>query len=537
MSESLSSLVVEDLSQADELRPSSESSNEGSGREWERDDLTPLVAANSNILGRCQWMQGAVVTLGEAMANYSGWAFITEENQDIAIAAVMEFLANPVEETEEPQEETEEKEEEATDEEKSDNKRNQKTEEQADQKNTKNETNEKKSKPEIERVKNPETQAKNIEKQPETEEPKVNKPEVGEPTKAPHVEPEHSPQAESPPDKEEKVFKLKPELAIDKPAQAIDTYPKAGHELEEPDQTQPELNNLQAGELQNAQPKSLIEDQIVDFEPARTEHTFLEPESFEGPEKDLETIYENNMDAEEETVVESLEAQMQGRDLPNIYEKITDEQPPVFYEATDLESTEYSLEPTDAEPLFSLVDKTNDSVQGNVVQPEMLVQIDSEPEEVEVFEPGINVGGEPNDIEAANKLRANEILDKITLAPQKLETNTDESKVPELEVKEELKDLLVELLEIIEIEYQPELVEKLAELILKWQTGSEIEMITIQQEINDVFLGEGTQEVIQLLLAGRGSGKATSNVFVLGKTAIQLSLEEIPAIYQLTQAA
>ncbi len=78
--------------------------NETHDMQWTRDDLTPLVTANANVLVRCHWMQGAEMTLGDAMRSYPNWSLITEENQDIAIAAVLELLANPVVEMEEPAE-------------------------------------------------------------------------------------------------------------------------------------------------------------------------------------------------------------------------------------------------------------------------------------------------------------------------------------------------------------------------------------------------------------------------------------------------
>lgn len=125
---------------------------------------------------------------------------------------------------------------------------------------------------------------------------------------------------------------------------------------------------------------------------------------------------------------------------------------------------------------------------------------------------------EPEEAEAVHQ-----ILDEIAEIPRQLEISADGEVMNEQVIREELEEQFIELFERLGIEYSPELIEALVELVIS-QRLEEVKSIELaDEEVELIPKEEGTHEFItQLLASVAGIRKALLQAYLLGKSALQL---------------
>lgn len=122
---------------------------------------------------------------------------------------------------------------------------------------------------------------------------------------------------------------------------------------------------------------------------------------------------------------------------------------------------------------------------------------------------------EPETAEALN-----EILDKIIEVPAMLEGDGENS-LSELEAQEQLEELFIELFELAGIDYTPEVIESLANLIINSHLAEEIDNPEYE-ETSLASHGIGTHEIIKKLLAVLNSiKKAIAHAATIGRSALR----------------
>lgn len=526
-------------------------------RIWqEQDELTPLVSANAHMLVKPSWMSGQIVPLGVAMNNYP-WSpdWTDPGEQTFLISVVLDLLANRVNETEEPEEESDD-EEPAEKEEKGEPEPAPAKQQAPEQKITKDE---------------PKPAAKVIEtvqqEQPQTVNG-VNTP----PPAAAKLSPEAQPVKTyvSP----EAVVSTAQAIQIEPPVQTYSEakeIPHASDTINEPSAfTRPETvitENLseaatEASEIDAFQPEikpalisieqfspaDIAEPAVV--EPLQTapiseipesrpvmpvleieEEILLADEEILGDDADMidertepighetdiaamagELIYERSDD--EETLGLFDEAE-NGPEL--LAGETTALEEIVFYQSAEelfIEETE----PAEQPPAFI-------SDEQPAEQPAIYVAENPEPiraaiEEIEGVLYELVENTENRETEPAEEVI--EILEKINEVQATMEPGPTESQPPELEpdAREELEELIIELFEATGVDYGPEIIEYLAQAVIKQH---------VINKIRDTYAGTdespkdyGTHEIIKQLLTGLSNIKTEIYACAIGRSAIRL---------------
>lgn len=116
----------------------------------------------------------------------------------------------------------------------------------------------------------------------------------------------------------------------------------------------------------------------------------------------------------------------------------------------------------------------------------------------------------------------NEILDKITEIPKQIDVHGEENVTTVEEAQAELRELFIELLDFIDLDYTPELVESLASLTIRWHQTAEIEIPDNEKTVDDIDQGSGTHEAIKKLIIGLSDSKSMAQAHFVGRSALRL---------------
>jgi hypothetical protein len=171
-------------------------------------------------------------------------------------------------------------------------------------------------------------------------------------------------------------------------------------------------------------------------------------------------------------------------------------------------------------------------------KPDLLKQVEPAHDVAERFTP-INIQVEEIEhtlIQLAERIKegspeeagkADENLTKIIETAAKFEEQSGDTIIAETGIQEELEELFTELLENAGINAPPELVESLAYLTVKYHLAKEIKKLNNEEVLDDLPQDTGTHEsIMQLLLSFGSIKKSLEQVWVIGKSALQLSLSQ-----------
>jgi len=501
----------------DRIDISGDHETDDEGWDWE---LTSLVAANADILVRVSWMGGAEMTLGAAM-----WTFppITRENVHQVIAEVYQLLANRVIESEEL-EETDESEEEKVE----------SNEEKLIKKPEKRESTEKSQ-----------TKTK-IPKEPissSTEDAKKLSPKII--VAAKRLEPIHEAEksAGSMVDESDKPNTPTPPAAKD----ALNKNILAAKTLMEParltlafevPETEIAPDPVFESRATSDESKIVTAQQAENLTAPVAAEMAAEPESIEPLPLDLNDLAIAVEPAElADEVIELVEDQpaLPALDFPIGMDSLADfvemeaafdhleesvvEPEEQLFDVPTLEVFEADLEVADAVPAPEL-DVSNLPSRVGITSSEEEVQVSLTAEEIEdsLTELIERIeASKPETIEMAN-----EVLDKIVAVPLQLEAARDEDIVSEAEAQKELEELFSELLENMDVDCTPELVEALAYLTLKWRLDDQIDRLKSEIEIDERPMGGGTHEIKQLQAGLSNLKKLAALAEAIGWSAVQL---------------
>ncbi len=164
-----------------------------------------------------------------------------------------------------------------------------------------------------------------------------------------------------------------------------------------------------------------------------------------------DSISEPNLDVEEETVVVELEEEVELQSQPEIVD---------LEEFADLDS--YIVEENFASDLVEKVQSI-----------------------------------EPEAIEAVSEIEQ--------VVPE-IEVN-DNNNIAKAEIPDQVEEKIIELIEYAEVDYPPELTEKLTDLVRKWHAGDEVQKMRIEREIGELIQDPGTREDIINILVGINNDK------------------------------
>ena len=511
-----------------------EGSEDKKSNGWERDDLTPLVQANAHVLVECGWMPGGPVTVGEAMNNYPGWALVTEETQDVAIAAVLELLARQVIEAEEEDElQVEEPTEAPAAEKKSDTE----TEVRQVRENSKKADAKARSEQEVDKAERPAPVADKAGATPRpadgmkavkaaaaasTPSDTVKLTDISKTPSAASITTE-SPTPPAVTDKADREFVSEPAAAENRPAVTTSAA----------ESTAGTTRRIPAFKA----PEAFAVDPIVAADPALTGRqpaVGQEPELLTPLEITEETFAELADPAEEAEARKEEPALVAIGHQIDIYisfdsedELLTsdfnetglasDEQ----YEIFDMPTAEAADDSLEAEELnLPLRSELGLSEQVEADRPEQLIPAGLTVETIEDSLMQVAESIEASPPETAEKI--NEILDKIIEVPAKLKAS-DKETITEADAQAELEELFVELFDNAGIDHTPELIESLARLTLKWHLADEIGQLKTEEETDKAPQAGGTHEIIRKLLAGLSIiKKAITHASAIGKSALQL---------------
>jgi hypothetical protein len=288
------------------------------------------------------------------------------------------------------------------------------------------------------------------------------------------------------------------------------------------DRTEPELQtfkeaSFKESNLELEQFESVVETENLVYEEDQFDMA-AEPQDVEGddlPGDMLQLISEENILADftdevvvvghpEDDIFATTELdQFADSEVPEIVEQGLEisaetlvgdaEAEPVFFEPTESASSEQ--QPQGIAPL--------EEAQTSLMRLSELIE-DSPPETV---------------------IAVREILNKIIEIPAKLEIFVTNDSISETEPQEQLEELFTELLELVGMEYTPELVEVLARLTLEWQLGDEIQILKSQEDPDDTPQDIGTHEIIKKLLLSLSTlQKTLAYAGAIGKSALQSSI-------------
>ena len=533
MSETISFVAESEVGVLDQTIESYGPSVEAIDKQWDRDDLTPLVRANANA--PVLW-QGSEMTLSEAIENYLAQNPVTEESQDIAIAVVLELLANPVIKTEEPAEEDMTEEEPAKIE-AADKKSNTKTEAQKPPENPKTVEPQKQPKQEVSEAKRLEPSTSNAEKISESQDSSSIKPE-------PEVLANHRLESERSNQNVAKVEATANAIASEALALTSNTSGSSPQESVINQTTRglaPLALSLEAKPAFDG--RKLVANQETEKHtlPIAIETT-AEPEAVELSGLDFERAIISDDPTElgdEKNGVTEDKSELVVIDHPMVVDGLTnftEEEVPLdhieetglepnelyeFYNIPSLEVARDSQEAGEEALISRLGYESNLSGQMEIGGPEQLVRVSLTIEGIE--DCLIQLSERIKASEPETTEQVNEILDKIIEVPAKLEARSGENIFIEVEAQEELEELFTKLLDKMGIDYTPELIEALARLTLKWHLADEIEQLKNEEETDKAPQGIGTHEIIKKLLAGlRIIKKAMTHACAIGKSALQL---------------
>lgn len=480
------------------------------------DALRELVAANADVMVRCPWMGGAEVTVSNAMTTFNYPPNLTAADEPYLISVVLDLLANRVEDTKEEEDETEE---DQTDEEES----------------NKDEPAKEKA---VENKNDPKTQK--VQDTPKAAE--LDKPAKDEAAQTKPSEPRAS--------ITEKNSALEANNSINE-----ENFDPENHVLDKPDQHIQAAAEVEVAEnFSNAPDNSVIETEpptVTDIPPKSMNAAPVAVETdeiaptFEIPKEHI--LDESDIKTADEILDSGIEVVDEATELN---EELQENEPPDYeaevFEISDFESEqeipigdlETDLE-LDDELLFGrhtiYVDEDFlDPAEIPVYQPdsetifsrqtkmaaEKPVQVTAPIEEVEksvVHLVDRIESAEPETIEIAN-----EILDKIIEVPAKLDAGNDKEIITEVQAQEELEELFTELLEILDIEYNPELIESLARLTMQLRLADKVKEIKTGESTDETPSGYGTHEIIRQLLNGISDLKKTSQAGAIGQLTMLL---------------
>jgi hypothetical protein len=551
LSETISFTAASEVGIFDQDNESYDTGVEEKNPLWDRDDLTPLVGANANV--PVMW-QGVETTLSDAISSYLAMNPVSEETQDIAIAVVLELLANGVVETEEPGNEDEETAE--TDE-----------PEEEEPAETQEPDQTSSAKPEVQKLP---ASTKTVDTQPQPNN-QIDEPE--------HLEP--------PTIRAEAVPVPEPSQAIEAKAEAAGSSLNSSTNIaNEARASAPETPSVINHATGNSAPESVsVIDKTaqeftpvsrsVEHRPGETKPAAKSEVAVKQPIPILEKTTTNAIDPEiesialpaaVETAAEPEPTELSPSDFETAtttdeiaeisYEEIAvaDDEPLVtfdyriaaggpndFNEEVRLDQTEeIGLEPDELyefsytpsleivadnlvaedEVLISPVDDELDfSKPIKTTAPEQIVQRSLTIQEIEDSLIQLTERIEASQPETAEKL--NDILDKIIEVPLRFET---ENIITEVQAQDELEALFTELLDITGVDYTPELVECLVRLTLERHLVDEIKKLKRQEQTDKAPQGIGTHEIIKKLLLSLSTLKKTlAQAGAIGKSALRLS--------------
>jgi hypothetical protein len=172
--------------------------------------------------------------------------------------------------------------------------------------------------------------------------------------------------------------------------------------------------------------------------------------------------------------------------------------------------------------------ESNLSGQIENISPEQPIQVSLTIEEIEDSLIQLAEHIEASELETTENV--NGTLDKIIEVPAKLDEHNGENSITETEAQEELELLFTKLLDILDIDSTPELIESLALLTLKWHLAHDLEKLKNEEEIDNVPQGSGTHEIIKKLLVGLSKiKKAMSYASAVGRSTLQLYVFSLAA--------
>lgn len=138
----------------------------------------------------------------------------------------------------------------------------------------------------------------------------------------------------------------------------------------------------------------------------------------------------------------------------------------------------------------------------------------------EIEETMINLAEYIDSSEPETAEMANDILEKIVEVTERFES--DEYDIPQIEAHEEIEELFIELLDVIGVEYTPDLTESLARLALDWLPAAENESPEIQPAAGNTAQDSGTHEIIKKILIGLNDSQSVSQACSVGRSALRL---------------
>jgi hypothetical protein len=436
------------------------------GKNIEDDPLTSLIEANAQVLVRCPWMNGEIVTLSAAVLTYSDKVtLITAENIHTVASVMLGLLANPVEETEEQQEKDKPREKPPAQTEKADQKSNSGPNRHREQ------------------IK---LNLANIEKQ--------LKKEIDQPR---HLEPVES--------KAEKVLATKA-LA------AINSAPK--NSARESIINEPDLapNRPQVVAVQTTKPRSFAVSIDATTEPESMDLLPLATESRVTADDTTEPTYENTEIPEETSALAALDYQIIATDPSGFHQD--DEIIFGHFEKSGSDPKEQNASPEVFESNLAADEEAPIYQFGDEI--DLPAQMEIESTIVQLNERAKDAKPETSEV-------VNQILDKVIEVPAMQEINNDENIVAEAEVQEELKELFTKLLDDMGVDRTSKEVESFVYIFLKRQAASDIEKLKSEIETDDTPIASGTHEAIKSLLIGLSAiKKAIANAGQIGRSALKL---------------
>lgn len=464
--------------------------------------LTALVEVHADVLVRCSWMGGAVVTVSEAMTSYNYPPNLTAEDEPFLISLVHELLANRVAETEEPEEE-----------------------------NLKEDESEEKEPSKAEKT-DPETKT---EAKREPENPSQLEAEVH---LKKNIDKEKSLQESLEREAESSATKdtSAPEVKTGRLAEIVQNKAKPStNSAAKIEKATSSTSSSVDGVSSNA---SSATDELVKLPPKRgqlavkqTNETLTLPEPIETSEV---THAEEKLTSESESLLPQTENM-------DVNTKILDEEEPMLLSLDEQMHTDIPADSVEEELLIDRFQETdNDSdeqyeyyelpmpeisinakeLEAGITEGEPLFEGNLTIEEVE---DSLILMAESIGVSEPEKLKkVDEILDKI-IEVAEAETNEFEEVFTEADAEQELKVLFTELFDEMGIGYTPELIESLAHLTHSWHLAEDIRELKAKEEIDQTPQDSGTREIIKKLLVYISNlKKAVAHACEIGKSALQL---------------
>lgn len=519
---------------------SENSDREAGDKQWDIDNLTPLVRANAHVLVRCPWMNGEVVTLGTAMDNYQWNSEGTApEDEPFLISIVYELLSNPVTETEEPEEDKPE-EEEPVKAQKADQKS--KTETKADNEPKNSNTTKQPEQPqkEINETKPLEVPVSTAATLPRSENSKVTEVEAAVDANLVQIESNQPIQgaakaeAATSSSKSSIINETVPDFTAKRPL-LKDQLDKTGSVSKSKLETKRPTPTIEIPKrYAAANPMAVTREEQSVTLPVATE-TATEPEFAKSLSLDQERVafLADFAELTDEEIIEVVEYELADtNNLVNFVEAdvlfsyleeavLDADEQNVFFNAPDLEAIEHALVTSEETSIFQLGDELKPSESTQTTNPEQLAQISLNIEEVESCL--MQLAERTQAIEPETTEMVNECLNKIIEAPAKLEAYSGEIVITEAEIQEELEELFTKLLDVVGIDYSPQTIELLIYLTVKWHLTGEIQKLNNDEQTDELPHELGTHEIIKKLLLGMSTiKKATAQAYAIGNSALRL---------------